>query len=732
MRLTVCLIPGHDHRYLAAALASLSHQTCAIGDYQVCVLGDRDAFGAIERSGGPAVSFVRPGSVLSCNAIGASENVLVLRSDVAIFPDALARHLADGAGPQGVRLARVRQTPGEIQDGFHQYAEWHTGRTSTVAGDWPRLRWFDGLLIHRDHWGHAGPALAEPRPSAVALLDLECRLRREGARIAPAGGWTGHLIAPTTLASWREEAEATGRHAWALYDAWPESVLATDLGLSTALLAAADEARASRHASAESESESDAAPAPLSILEWRHAIGTWHAGVRQGFASGLAQAGAPRDALPIADGHALVDLGDPQPRMQRLGLAVPVEGDSRLMAVDVDGRPGFRVLRSPSGGYHAYFIVQDAPRGRRAPLDIVVEYLDRGRAVWGLDYDSTDRSVVTPPEPAGAFKRAEGQVAQEDSAIWKSARFTLPDWRFHRQCHGADIRLIGLEHQDDGIVVGKVTVELPFVGGSAPRRLGGDLHAPVQAPDAADPAVSIIVPTHDALPFTRQCLHAVTRTVREPYELIVVDNASSDDTRNYLTACRGVRLLRRDSNDSFAAACNAGARLARSPILVFLNNDTVALPGWLTALIWPLAHAAAGVTGARLLFPDWSIQHAGIEWTRGHPRHAYVHRPADSVDADEPRRVFGVTGACLAIHRSTFWDVAGFDERFRFGYEDSRSLHQSARARAPDRLLSPEHAPPLPGRQRARSRTRRDQPRPLRAPLVRAGGAVGAVLSAPR
>ena len=667
MRLTVLLIPGHDHRYLAAALASLSHQTARIDDYQVVVLGDGDAFGAIDPSGGPKVSFVGPGATLGADAIGSSDAVLVLRSDVAIFPDAIARHLADGAGPHGLRLARVRQTPGEIQDGFHQYAEWLTGRPAAAPGDWPRLRWFDGLVIHRAHWAACLPAFAEPRPPAVTLLDLECRLRRDGAAIAAAAGWTGHLIAPATLASWCDEARATGRHAWALYRAWPETVLATDLGLASALLAAAEEGGG---ADADPVPGLDGGPAPVSILEWRHAIGTWHGALRQAFASGLGQSDPPRDAFPIAEGGGLVDALDPQPRSQRLGLAVPVEADSRLMAVDVDGRSGFRVLRSPSGGYHAYFIVQDAPRGRRGPLEVVVEYLDRGRAVWGLDYDSTDATVVSPPEPPGAFKRAEGQVALEGSGTWKTARFTLPDWRFHRQCHGGDLRLIGLEHQDDGIVVGTVTIELPLVGTSTPRRLAGDLQAPVQVPDATDPVVSIIVPTHDALPFTRQCLHAVTRTVGEPYELIVVDNASSDETRGYVAGCRGVRLLRRDSNDSFAAACNAGARLARSPILVFLNNDTVALPGWLTALIWPLAHAAAGITGARLLFPDWRIQHGGIEWAQGHPRHACVHRPADSVDADEPRLVFGVTGACLAIHRATFWDVGGFDERFRFGYED--------------------------------------------------------------
>ena len=669
MSLTVFLIPGRGHRYVAAALAALGHQTSATDTYRICVLGTADGFAPGVAAGGPAVSFVPADAVPPPQAIGDSKTVLVLRSDVAVYPDAVARLLANEPAPDLARLARVRQTPADVQSGFHQYVEWHTGREAVAEGEWPRLRWFDGLALGREHWLAARAVFAETRPPAVTLLELECRLRRAGVRVAAATGWTGHMIEPATFDSFREEAESVGRHAWALSQAWPESALATDLGLSTAVGAAAEgpdpvtvEIGAGTGGDADDE-------APRSILEWRDAIGRWHLGVRQAFAKGLRQA-APPEAWPSAGADGLVAGADEGPRSRVIGRAVTVEADSRLMAVDVNGHPGFRVLRSPSGGYHAYFVVHDAPRWRRTPLDVVVEYLDRGRVVWGLDYDSTDRRVQSPPEPPGAFKRADGTVVQEDSGTWKTQRFTLPDWCFHRRCHGADVRLIGLERQDDGIIFGDVTIQVPFAGTSAPRRVTGDLLRPVALPATTAPAVSIVVPTHDALPFTRQCLHAVARTVAEPYEVIVVDNASSDETRAYVASCGGVRLLRRDRNDSFAAGCNAGARLARAPLIVFLNNDTVALPGWLPALTWPLERLTAGITGARLLFPDWTIQHGGIEWTMGQARHVCVHRPADCVDADRARPVFGVTGACLAVRRDTFWDVGGFDEGYRFGYED--------------------------------------------------------------
>jgi GT2 family glycosyltransferase len=659
MGLTIVLLPAHGHRFLAAALAALGQQTAPAGS---CRIGVVDGPERLPTADGPspAVASLAAGQVADWLLEGGAGPVLLLRSDVAVFPDAVARCL-DGPGATGARVARVRQTPDHVQSDFHQYLHWHTGHARPDG--WPRCRWFDGLLVSSEHRSACGAALAAPRPPAAVLLDLECRLHLAGASVGPPAGWAGHMIEPATFESWCADMEAVGRHAWELADAWPESVLATDLGLATALVAATGDDGDGAAAIPAADQPSDE-----SLFGWRDRIAAWHAGLSRAFARGVGA--ADRASHPVGGRQ---PLGDAIPRtaIRVVGHGVAVEGDSTLLPIQVGGVAGFRLLRGPSGGYHAYFVVADAPRARRDALDVVVEYLDRGRAVWGLDYDSSDLGVVHPPEPPGAFKRAEGLVAQEDTGRWRTARFTLPDWRFHRRCHGADLRVIGVERMDDGIIVGSVTVERQEASLAAALRVSGDLEGPVDLAAAADPAVSIVVPTHGALPYTRQCLHAIARTVSAPCEVIVVDNASTDGTRDYVAGCRGVRLVRRDRNDSFAAACNDGARLARAPLLVFLNNDTVPLAGWLTALTWPLVHGPAGITGARLLFPDdWSVQHAGIEWADAHARHVFSRRPGECVEAATPRVVFGVTGACLAIRADVFWDAGGFDERFIFGYED--------------------------------------------------------------
>ena len=663
MGLTVILAPASSHRYLAAAVAALSHQTASHDTYRIGVIDGPPWLLTADRPRPEIASVPRQGLADWLEAC-ASDSLLLLRSDVAVFADTVARCLAEAPAPRGAQVARVRQTADPIESEFHQYANWHTARP--VPDGWPRWRWFDGLLVAGEHRAAVAAALGTDRPLAVALLDLECRLRAGGTTASAPAGWSGHLIEPATPESWCREAEAAGQHAWELADAWPESVLATDLGLATAIVAAADGTAADPDWPIMAEER----PAGDPLLQWRDQMSAWHAGISRAFAKGVEVARGERPPHPIGGGQPLADAA-PTGQERLVGHGTAVEGDSHLLPLEVDGVAGFRLLRAPSGGYHAYFVVENAPRARRGPLDIVVHYLDRGRAVWGLDYDSTDRSVVHAPEPPGAFKRAEGLVAQQDSGHWRTARFTLPDWRFHRRCHGADLRLIGLERMDDGIVVGRVMVEAPGGTELPSLRVGGDLERPVQVPRTAEAAVSIVVPTHNALAYTRQCLHAITRTVSVPYELIVVDNASHDGTRDYVAACPGVRLVRRDRNDSFAASCNDGARLARAPLLVFLNNDTVPLAGWLTALTWPLSNALAGVAGARLLFPnDWTLQHGGIEWADARAWHVFNRRPAECPEAATPRALFAVTGACLAVRRGVFWDVGGFDERFVFGYED--------------------------------------------------------------
>ncbi len=120
-------------------------------------------------------------------------------------------------------------------------------------------------------------------------------------------------------------------------------------------------------------------------------------------------------------------------------------------------------------------------------------------------------------------------------------------------------------------------------------------------PPAPGGLASIIVLCCNEVAYTRQCLESVLAHTRQPYELILVDNGSTDETPAYLEEVRRrpepewVEVIRNGENRGFAAGCNQGLAAARGRYLVLLNNDTIVSAGWLEGLVawslhdWPRA-----------------------------------------------------------------------------------------------------------------------------------------------
>ncbi len=187
---------------------------------------------------------------------------------------------------------------------------------------------------------------------------------------------------------------------------------------------------------------------------------------------------------------------------------------------------------------------------------------------------------------------------------------------------------------------------------------------------------SIIIPTWNRVELTRQCLTALaSNTTNTSFEVIIVDNGSTDGTQEFLPTLGGdVQLILNKENLGFAKACNQGARAARGKYLVFLNNDTIPQLGWLSSLVSEVdAHLEVGIVGSKLLYPDGTIQHAGVVRDCQHflPYHIYKSF-AHSHPAVNQRREFQiVTAACLLIRRSLFEEVGGFDEEYVNGFEDA-------------------------------------------------------------
>ena len=189
---------------------------------------------------------------------------------------------------------------------------------------------------------------------------------------------------------------------------------------------------------------------------------------------------------------------------------------------------------------------------------------------------------------------------------------------------------------------------------------------------------SIVIPVFNKVEFTRQCLNALPRTLSGAgeSEVIVVDNGSSDETAQALEQYPWIRLVRNERNLGFAVACNQGARAANGEFVIHLNNDIVPSSGWAAAML-AAATKDVGVVGAKLLFPDGKIQHAGVVMTPSRfgiegfaPYHYLYKLPGDYPYANVKRDLQAVTGACLLTPRELFLRLGGFDETFWNGYED--------------------------------------------------------------
>lgn len=185
---------------------------------------------------------------------------------------------------------------------------------------------------------------------------------------------------------------------------------------------------------------------------------------------------------------------------------------------------------------------------------------------------------------------------------------------------------------------------------------------------------SIIVPVHNQSALTRQCLDSVLGTEsRATYEIIVIDDASTDGTAALLAGYADtVSTITHRENTGFATACNDGAAAAEGEYLVFLNNDTIAQPGWLDTLV---DHAdrnpQASVVGSKLLFPNDTVQHAGVVIGQdGYPRHLYAGFPADHPAVNKSRPFQAVTAACMLVRRGPFEKAGGFDSAYHNDLED--------------------------------------------------------------
>jgi GT2 family glycosyltransferase len=203
-------------------------------------------------------------------------------------------------------------------------------------------------------------------------------------------------------------------------------------------------------------------------------------------------------------------------------------------------------------------------------------------------------------------------------------------------------------------------------------------------PEVTRPDVTVVMLTYNRWDLTRQALRLLAEVTEPRYEVVIVDNASTDGTLAELERVGGARILRNPRNLGFGPANNQGAAMARSRYLLLLNSDAWVRPGWLEPLI-ELADADPGIAAVapKLLYPDGRLQEAGsIVW-----RDARVRQYGDGDVPNRPeynfrRTVDYASAACLLVRRSAFVSVGGFDPRFAPVYYEDVDLCLALAARA--------------------------------------------------
>ncbi len=196
-------------------------------------------------------------------------------------------------------------------------------------------------------------------------------------------------------------------------------------------------------------------------------------------------------------------------------------------------------------------------------------------------------------------------------------------------------------------------------------------------PTVEQPTVSIVMVTYNAVEWARRALEALRDHTESYYELIVVDNASSDGTTELLASeLEQATLVLNDRNRGFGPANNQGAARAVGRFVLFLNNDALARPGWLPPLLERIeSDERIGAVGPRLLNLDGSLQIAGALLARsGSTLELGYGEDADAHEYRFARVVDYLSGACLLVRRSAFDEVGGFDPVYELAYFEDADL----------------------------------------------------------
>ena len=204
--------------------------------------------------------------------------------------------------------------------------------------------------------------------------------------------------------------------------------------------------------------------------------------------------------------------------------------------------------------------------------------------------------------------------------------------------------------------------------------------------DDQRPLVSILIPVYNKLEFTKRCIEAIERNNDYPdYEIIIMDNGSTDGTKEYLDQLiesnQRVRVIHSAENAGFVKGCNAASEIAKGKYILFLNNDTEVQKGWLSSLVdFAETHEDCGAVGSKLVYPDGTLQEAGgIIFSDGNGWNYGRKGDPDDPAFNYIREVDYCSGASLMVRANLWKEIGGFDIRYAPAYYEDTDLCFSIR-----------------------------------------------------
>ena len=215
---------------------------------------------------------------------------------------------------------------------------------------------------------------------------------------------------------------------------------------------------------------------------------------------------------------------------------------------------------------------------------------------------------------------------------------------------------------------------------------------PLVFPEPSAPVASVVIPVHNKFHVTYHCLASLLLAPNKAsFEVILVDDGSEDATLKAPELVKGVQHVRNEKAQGFIRSCNRGGALAKGRYIVMLNNDTEVTAGWLDELLWPFEHFdGVGMTGAKLLYPDGSLQEAGgIVWNTGNPWNYGRNGNARDPKYNYARQTDYLSGACLMLPTDLWKQIGGFSEDYVPAYFEDTDLGFQVRAKGFKTVYAP-------------------------------------------